>query len=241
MLARHDIFISYSRQDADTVAPLVEELRQRGYNVFFDTRSIVAGDPWKRRLASAVRDARVCILCWSKHARDSEYVAFEYARAEALGRPVLPWLLDGTPLPAMLEIQGVVEPDPVRAAGLFLPRLGWRLRTRRFMQGGALLLLLLAATLIEWRAHRPPPPWEFEGRVTDSVTNLPVSGVTVEIEAGNREFTTATGGDGRYAIRLPQPKPEYLRLVFSKQGYRGEAPVAVSPNHTFNTDMVPLH
>jgi len=224
---RYDVFVSYSRQDTAIVEPFVEELRRRGYSVFFDTQSIVVGDPWKQRLARAVLSSRICILCWSQHTRDSEYVAFEYARAEALHRPVLPWLLDSTPLPSMIELQGITEPDPIKVASLFVPRLGTRLSLRRALQVCLLFLLLLASVLTYWRTHRPPPPWEFTGRVTDSVTNLPISGVQVAAE--DHHFIAYTDSDGRYIFHLPQPKPKYLHLVFAKQGYKGEEPVTVPP------------
>ena len=239
-LLRYDAFISYSRQDAAIVLPLVEELRSRGFTVFFDTRSIVVGEPWKQRLASAVRASRVLILCWSQNTQHSEYVTFEYSRAEGLGRPVLPWLLDHTPLPKMVEIHGVSGTDPALAADAFAARMGRRLSTWRVIQGAVLLCVLGAAGFAGWWTHRPPPPVAFGGRVTDSVTNLPVPGVTVEVDAESVRLSATTGVDGRYTVNLPQPEPKYLRLVFSRQGYRGEAPVAVPPNHDFNTDLVPL-
>lgn len=238
LFPRHDVFISYSHQDTASVSPFVGELRRHGYNVFYDTRSIVVGDLWKQRLANAVRSSRVCILCWSQHARDSEFVAFEYSRAEGLGRPVLPWLLDSTPLPSMIELQGIIESNPAKAASRFIPRLGWRLSLRRIFQASLLMLLSLISAFVYWSTHRPPPPWEFTGRVTDSVTNLPISGVQVDAE--DRQYSTYTDSDGRYIFHLPQPKPKYLHLVFAKQGYKGEEPVTIPPDRPFNTDMTPL-
>jgi hypothetical protein len=238
LFPRHDVFISYSHRDTASVSPFVGELRRHGYNVFYDTRSIVVGDLWKQRLANAVRSSRVCIVCWSQHARDSEFVAFEYSRAEGLGRPVLPWLLDSTPLPSMIELQGIIESNPAKAASRFIRRLGWRLSLRRIFQASLLMLLLLISTFVYWSTHRPPPPWEFTGRVTDSVTNLPISGVQVNAE--DRQYITYTDSDGRYIFHLPQPKPKYLHLVFAKQGYKGEEPVTIPPDRPFNTDMTPL-
>ena len=239
-LLRYDVFISYSRQDAAIVLPLVEELRRRGYKVFFDTRSIVVGEQWKQRLAHAVQSSRVLILCWSQHTRDSEYVTFEYSRAEGLGRPVLPWLMDHTPLPKMVEIHGISGTDAIQAADVFAARIGRRLSTWRMIQAASLACALGLAGFAAWWTHRPPAPLPFGGRVTDSVTNLPVAGVTVEVTDGNLHLTTTTGADGRYTVSVPRPEPHYLRLIFSKQGYIGQTPVAVSPTHDFNTDMVPL-
>src|ERR1041385_7682288 len=131
---RYDIFVSYSHRDAASTTALAAGLRERGYKVFYDEQSINAGEPWKARLSEAIRASRVCILCWSENARTSEYVSFEYACSNGLGKPVLPWLLDSTPLPQMIEIQGVKEHDPAKAIAAFLPRLGWKLTWRRRVQ-----------------------------------------------------------------------------------------------------------
>src|ERR1700675_291667 len=95
----YDIFISYSRADGERVRPLVQELRRLGYKVFFDVESISIGERWKLRLDASLRTSRALVLCWSAQAKVSEYVPLEYAKAEGLGKPVLPWLLDETPLP----------------------------------------------------------------------------------------------------------------------------------------------
>lgn len=232
---RHDVFISYSRQDTEAVEPLVAALRARGYQVFFDKASIQVGENWKARLGKAVRASRVCLLCWSEHARASEFVAFEYARAQGLGRPVLPWLLDGTPLPQMIEIHGVVERNPQKAAELFRPSLGTKLSVRRLAQAAAAVVLLAALVFAYWRTHRPPPPWEFTGRVIDSETKAPLAGVEVDAEAG--KFHAYTDANGEYVLQLPAPRPKYLDIAFSKQGYEGEVPVNVSADQPFNTDM----
>jgi hypothetical protein len=231
----YDVFISYSRQDSATVEPLVEALRARGYRVFFDKASIQVGENWKGRLGKAVRGARVCLLCWSEHARASEFVSFEYARAQGLGRRVLPWLLDGAPLPQMIEIHGVVERDPERAAELFRPSLGMKLSVRRVLQAAAALLLLAGIGFAYWRTHLPPPPWDFAGRVIDSETKAPIAGVEVDAEQG--KFHATTDANGEYVLHLPAPRTKYLDVVFSKAGYEGEAPVNVTTDQPFNTDM----
>jgi hypothetical protein len=236
--SQYDVFLSYSQQDRDLADPFAEELRARGYSVFYDKESIAIGERWKERLGRAIATSRVCILCWSASARNSEYVIFEYSHAEAQGKPVLPWLLDSTPLPQMIEIQGVIEPDPLQAVSRFLPRLGWTLSRRRVARAICLILLLALVGLFYWRAHLPPPPWEFTGRVVDSQTKLAIPGVKVEAE-GNR-YTTYTDENGKYVLTLPHPRPAHLHLVFAKEGYRGEEPVTVSADRPFDTDMYRL-
>ena len=235
---RFDIFISYSRADSGAAHPFVAALVNRGYRVFFDVSSIVVGEQWKARLARAIRSCRVCILCWSKNAQSSDYVAYEYSRAEGLGTPILPWLLDNTPLPGMLEIHGITERDPARAAALFSPRLGWPLARRRIVLAAALLLLLSATSLSLWLSFRPRP-WEFTGHVIDSKTKFPLAGV--EVDAEQRRFRAWTDKDGLYRLRLPPPRPKYIDLVFSKEGYEGEVPVQVRSDRPFDTDMTKVH
>jgi hypothetical protein len=60
---RFDIFVSYAREDAPRVRPLVQELRRLKYHVFFDVESIRAGENWKRRLERSIRASRVLLLC----------------------------------------------------------------------------------------------------------------------------------------------------------------------------------
>lgn len=139
-MARYDVFLSYSRADTERVAPLLDELRRMGYSVFFDTQSIDPGEQWKRRLERSIRVSRTLVLCWSEHTRGSDYITFEYSRAEALHKPVPPWLLDSTPLPAMLEVQGITAAEPAQAAARLKP------------------------TLRSPLALRPPPPWDFHGK-----------------------------------------------------------------------------
>ncbi len=115
-MAKYDVFLSYSRADTERVAPLRDELRRLGYEVFFDVQSIDPGEQWKRRLERSIGASRTIVLCWSQNTRGSEYITFEYSRGEALHKPILPWLLDKTPLPAMLEVQGITTADPAQAA-----------------------------------------------------------------------------------------------------------------------------
>lgn len=235
---RYDVFLSYSRQDAAKTDALVAGLRGRGYRVFYDAESLVVGERWKERLSRAIRGSRVCVLCWSESARRSEIVTYEYSRAEGLRKPVLPWLLDATALPQMIEIQGVTAADPNEAVARFVPRLGWSLARRRWAMAAVLVLVLVALGWGIVRRLQPPPPWEFSGRVVDRETRLPLEGV--EVDAEEHRFVTYTDRDGRYVLRMPRPKPKYLHLVFAKEGYLGEDSVTVLPDHSYNPDMTRL-
>jgi TIR domain len=219
-LQRYDVFLSYSRSDADRVRPLVEELRRLGYKVFFDVESIGVGERWKNRLESSIRASRVLVLCWSAQAKGSEYVQFEYSKAEGLGRPVTPWLLDDTPLPAMVEIQAVTVKEPPAVAEALATRIGLTLTRRRWLAAGA-GGAIGAAALAYWLR---PQGYEFEGEVTGS-DSLPLAGVDVAAETAS----VKTDALGKFRLRLQGSQPEWVRLQFSKDGYQKESRNCSSP------------
>src|SRR6202046_4903751 len=178
MMSRYDIFVSYSRADESRVLPLVELLRRCGYRVFYDQQEILVADKWKERLSRSVVSSRVLILCWSREAAASEYVRYELFRAEGLRKPVLPWLLDNTELPRLIETQGIVEAEPAQVLDRLRPGLGLQLRWQRALQLLAVLLLVVAGFASYRYAHRP---WVLSGTVRSTADEAPLAGVTVEV------------------------------------------------------------
>ena len=243
-VAKYDVFLSYSRADSARVALLRDEFERRGYRVFFDVQSIEPGEKWKRRLERAVRRSRTLVLCWSEHSRASDYCTFEYARAEALGRKVFPWLLDGTPLPAMLEVNGIKAADPVQVVAQLAPALGWTLGRRRVLQGMLAGVAVIALAFALWHALQPaspPPPWEFGGEVTErGGSALPIAGVEVDLkENGSTISRATTDAQGRVDFRLPQPEPKTVLVVLRKPGYEGDE--AMRPTgKPFSADLARL-
>lgn len=239
-MARYDVFLSYSRTDSERVTPLRDELRRMGYRVFFDAQSIDPGEDWKRRLERSISASRALVLCWSEHTRGSDYITFEYSRAEALHKRILPWLLDKTPLPAMLEVQGITTPDAKQAASQLKRALGWTLAGRRKLQAALGILAACLAGLALWFALRPPPPWQFSAEVTDRVSGVPVAGVEVDVQIGQGTLNKAfTGSDGTCNFKLPQPEPATVHIFLRKDGYVRDEAVAPA-NMIFKTDMVKL-
>jgi len=231
---RYDVFLSYSRSDTERVQPLLHELKRLGYRVFFDMHSIKPGEDWKKRLNRSIRASRTLVLCWSEHARGSEYILYEYSRAEALRRLVLPWLLDGTPLPAMLGVQGIKEQDPGKVASMLRPRLGATLTHRWMLQAAVAAVIMLMLAFAAWRHMQPPPPWQFQGRVYDHDTEMPVAGVEVVVNPDNNEKIGKTNDKGEFAIKLPAPRPDTLPdVVFRKDGYTPEEKLNVMTEDQF--------
>src|ERR1019366_8827273 len=109
----YDAFISYSRVDLPTVQGLKRQLDERRLHVFLDIGSLRAGEDWPPQLGSAVRDSRMMVLCWSAEAQASEWVSAEIKYCHLAKKPVLPWLLDGPPLPPLLQkTHGIQGTDP---------------------------------------------------------------------------------------------------------------------------------
>jgi len=237
--SRYDVFLSYSRTDSERVLPLRDALQSLGYLVFFDVQSIKPGDPWKERLECSIRASRTLVLCWSANAEGSDYIAFEYARAEALHKPVIPWLLDSTPLPAMLEVQAITTPDAGQAAAALRPALGWTLAQRHILQRSvAALLAALVVSAVFWML-RPAAPWDLQGEVTDRVTSMPIVGVEVSVLSGNRvTASTLTDAQGHYDLRLPAPQPHTVHVRFRKEGYEAEEPMNIPAAKPWNMDMM---
>lgn len=225
---RYDVFFSYSRADSERVTPLRDELRKMGYRVFFDVQSIDPTSPWKVRLRQAIRGSRLMVLCWSEHARGSDYIDFEYMQADALHKPICPWLLDKAPLPPMLDAQAIANPEPAEVAARIKPILGWPLRKRRaaWLAAAAVAAVLLGVA-VKWiffpPPPPPPPPWDFRGEVTDRVKRTPIQGVEVDAMNGTEiQKKVFTDSSGLYDLSLPQPKPETIQLRFRKEGYEGD-------------------
>ncbi|MGD1062746.1 MAG: TIR domain-containing protein [Terracidiphilus sp.] len=224
-MARYDVFLSYSRADSDRVTPLRDELRRLGYRVFFDVQSIDPGSDWKKRLRRSIRASRTLVLCWSDQTRSSEYVTFEYSQAEAFRRRIFPWRLDKTPLPAMMELQAINEPDAAAVAAQLKPALGWPLSRRRATWLAAAVVATALLGVVAWHISHPPPPppWDFQGEVTDRVSRVPIAGVEVDVMKGNDIQTSAvTDARGRFDLHLPRPIPETIDLRFGKDGYVGD-------------------
>lgn len=138
---RHQIFVSYSRQDAEWAGAFVATLGRRGWRVFLDTRSIRVGDEWSSETDAAIDAAKVVIVLWSARSVRSSYVIAEVARA----------VVRGTLIP--LSIDRTLAPPAFR-----------RFQTQPMHIAGATKLPPDLVTLIEMRnsALEPPAPSSVE-------------------------------------------------------------------------------
>ena len=76
-----DIFVSYAREDQERVRPIVKELEQRNWSIFWDTK-ISPGDNWSNYIGQQLSESRCVLVCWSKHSINSKWVKKEAAEGE---------------------------------------------------------------------------------------------------------------------------------------------------------------
>lgn len=73
----YDIFVSYSRVDADKAMQLRDLLLARGHHVFFDAEGIDAGAEFPDVIDRAVKGAKVVLGCWTPAAIQRRWVRIE--------------------------------------------------------------------------------------------------------------------------------------------------------------------
>ena len=106
---KYEVFISYSHEDSDRIAPVIALVRaMKNDSVFQDSRNIKPGERWKPQLLEALRRAKTVIVFWCEHSAKSEYVKEEYEVALEEEKDILPLLMDDTKLPdSLAEFQWI--------------------------------------------------------------------------------------------------------------------------------------
>jgi hypothetical protein len=111
-----EVFISYSSEDRDILAPIVQIVRaMKKGSVFQDYASIMPGERWRERLMEAIRRAKTVIVFWCEHSAASEYVREEYEAGIESQKEIIPILLDDTKLPERLSTYQWIDlrrPEP---------------------------------------------------------------------------------------------------------------------------------
>jgi non-specific serine/threonine protein kinase len=91
------LFISYSHEDKSVAKHVAEALRQRGYEVFWDTK-IPTGMTFDTYIYQELESSNAVIVLWSKHSVQSDYVKeeAEYAKNNSV---LVPLTIDATDPP----------------------------------------------------------------------------------------------------------------------------------------------
>ncbi len=85
-VTREDVlsaFISYASQDRSRVATIIQGMRKArpDMDIFFDVESLRSGEDWEMALWREIQKRDVLYLCWSKFAKESEWVEKEWRYA----------------------------------------------------------------------------------------------------------------------------------------------------------------
>ncbi len=103
----HDIFISYSRQDARTITQIARVLEACGWPCFID-RNIEFTRDWKQAIDGALASSAVVLACWSRTSVESDYVLSEAKVGLSAGK-LVSVLLDDVELPDEYGTQQAVD------------------------------------------------------------------------------------------------------------------------------------
>jgi hypothetical protein len=90
-----DVFISYSRRNADLMRRLRADLRASGMSVWTD-ENLTPGKPsWQRAVHAAIRGARTMVVLMTPDSKESEWVEHEISAAHGIRVPIFPVLARG--------------------------------------------------------------------------------------------------------------------------------------------------
>lgn len=91
------IFLSYRSHELDFTQFLAKELQGKGIDIWMDRRGgIEGGDDWRLSIQQAIASCSLLVVVLSPSYLTSTWCLRELARADTLGKPVLPLLLEDT-------------------------------------------------------------------------------------------------------------------------------------------------
>jgi hypothetical protein len=115
---RYDVFLSYSRPNAEKMRRLKSDLRAAGLDVWTDDNLNIGTPSWKRAIEDAIRRTRSLVVIMTPESKNSEWVERELNSAKAHNKPIFPVLARGNSknaIPFMLNSYQYIdlrrEPD----------------------------------------------------------------------------------------------------------------------------------
>jgi len=92
----HDVFMSYSRKDEDTMKRIVEFLRSQDIKVWVDNEKLVPGTPiWEVEIEKAIKNAKAIVVLMSPDSKNSEWVRREIGYSQRCETRTFPLLIRG--------------------------------------------------------------------------------------------------------------------------------------------------
>ena len=84
------VFISYSRRDLSFVKSLVDDLKEAGYDVWYDLSELEGGSRWGKEIQNAIQNSQYIITVLSPDSVASEWVEREFLYASKLKLKIIP-------------------------------------------------------------------------------------------------------------------------------------------------------
>lgn len=186
-----DVFISYSKSHVELTRELAKELEAKGLTVWWDT-DLLAGESFRHRIIQEIKACKAAIVIWTRESVHSDYVLSEAERARVAGKLIQLRTadLDPSELPPPFDTShasltedrkaiygalaklGVLRNDSTVVSGP-LPRFRedsrralWTPSVGKLVAAALATLMVIGAlaTAILFRADRPPPIRDMEGR-----------------------------------------------------------------------------
>ena len=117
---QYDVFLSYAREDAARIRPLVSALEAEGWTIFWDRR-IPPAESWRSYIGLRLRTASVVVVVWSEYSTQSDWVITEAEEAHRR-RALVPTSIDAVDAPLGLnQIQAADLVEWIAGGGGALP------------------------------------------------------------------------------------------------------------------------
>lgn len=107
------VFLSYARGDENVARELAAGLRDAELSGWMDQSDIATGDAIADKLKESLRQASAIVLLVSERSLKSQWVQFELGAAFAMGKSIIPILIDEAGIEISLPdwLQGIAYLD----------------------------------------------------------------------------------------------------------------------------------
>ena len=106
------IFIAYSRKDLPFAEQLAKDLKNSGFDVWFDVSGLGGGSRWGAEIENSIKNSQFVIVVLSPESIESEWVERETLLAGKLKRKIIPLLYRTSEIPLIylnlqhIDVQG---------------------------------------------------------------------------------------------------------------------------------------